>query len=91
MKYKLWGLLDKGISRNSVVILEVWSGQKGNFRMKEMLISKIAFLLSETFLVILLLLLKWKKNGVIVSSHIPEENYSPFLFFCCELLSIFTA
>lgn len=51
-----------------------------------MLITKIAFLLSETFLVILLLLLKSKKeNSGIVSSHIAEENYSPFLIFCCEL------
>lgn len=51
-----------------------------------MLISKIAFLLSEMFLVILLLFLKSKKeNSRTVSSHIAEENYSPFLIFCCAL------
>lgn len=39
-----------------------------------MLITKIAFLLSEMFLVILLLLLKSKKeNSGTVSSHIAEE------------------
>lgn len=81
MKYKLGGLPGKGIGRNSAVILKVWRGQRGNFRVREMLITRIAFLLSETFLVILLLLLKWKENSGTVSSHIAEEGYSPFLIF----------
>lgn len=55
MEYKLGGLLSKGIGRNFIIILKV----KGeNSRVREMLVTKIAFLPSETFLVILLLLQK---------------------------------
>lgn len=55
MEYKLGELLGKGIGRNFIIILKV-KGKKS--RARGMLVTKIAFLPSETFLVILLLFLK---------------------------------